>query len=142
VDAVGVARHGNQPQAAVAEHPQRQVVGGRLHEHHVAGAAEAGAEHVEGLGGAAGDHELLGGEGHAVQAAEAGPQLLDQAAGPLLGAVVEGVRAVGGEGRRGGGRKGLDRQQGRVGVAPAELDDAGSPVELDVGERMHGRPSC
>ena len=140
VQALLVDAHADDVHGVVGDDAEREVVGGALDEDHVAGPREVGEHLAEGLGVAAADEHVVGGERQALTLRGARGDVRAQLLGAGAGAVGERPGGAGsGERARGGVAHQPDRQQRRVGLAEGELDEALAQLVLGEDGRLgHG----
>jgi hypothetical protein len=136
-DAVLVRCDLNEVDRVVAEEAEGEVVGRDVDEGRVAGLEDEVGGQVEALGGAARDEDLRGRGGARIGLSQAVGDELDEWGWALCVAVGEGGGAVGVEDAVGGGAELLDGEEGGIGHAPGQVDDAGFDGELGQGRRDH-----
>ena len=144
VQALLVDAHADDVHGVVGDDAEGEVVGGALDEHHVSGPREVGEHLAEGLGVAAADEHVVGGQRQALARRGASGDVRAQRLRPGARAVGQGPAGV----RRGqrAGRRLVhqpDRQQRRVGLAEGELDEALAQLVLGEDGRLgHGAMIC
>ncbi len=112
-------------QAVIAEELQGLVVGWGFDQYPVSGVGEEGAQMVDGLGRAAGDHDLRALEGQPLFAGQLAADMVDQRAVALLGAVLQG--------------QGCPLMEDSLGGAPQIVDRKGLGGRQAVDERDRSR---
>ena len=137
-EAVLVGGDGDGVEAVILlEDAEGEEIAWLFDENGVAGAGEEGADQVEGLRGAGGDHELLGLDGGGVAAAEEFGERPAEAAVALRETVVEQLGVAFGEAFGGDlAHEGVGQER-EVGLADAEVDAVCAAVDLG-GAVVHG----